>query len=114
MVMLSDLPSGVSLPGPSCSSSAAKVISSDAWTWISWLMVRVRLSRVGSIAVIVSPLGLCLGYLGLAHSDLFGPGGLWLRRAPSLEGAGGSSNVQRFQPIHAGAGSPRRWSGTAS
>ncbi len=44
--MLRDLPSGVSLPGPSCSSSAAKVMSRGAWTWISWLMVRVRSSRV--------------------------------------------------------------------
>src|SRR5260370_466691 len=30
--MLRDLPSGVSLPGPSCSSSAAKVTSRGAWT----------------------------------------------------------------------------------
>src|SRR5258708_23225621 len=49
------LPSGVSDPGPSCSSSASKVASSDARTWISSVKLRIWLSTAGAaIAVLMA------------------------------------------------------------
>jgi hypothetical protein len=49
IVIGSGIPSGVSLPGPICSSSASNVASSDACTRISCVMFNVRFSTVGAV-----------------------------------------------------------------
>jgi hypothetical protein len=41
------------LPGPSSSSRAAKVTSSEARTWMSWVMLMERFSRPGASAVVM-------------------------------------------------------------
>ena len=49
------VPSGISLPGPSCSNRASNVTSIGALTWISCVTVSERLSISDRVVVIVSP-----------------------------------------------------------
>src|SRR5579862_8314622 len=48
------VPSPLSFPGPSCSSNAANVVSSDARTRISSLMLKVRFSSCIAVPIIVA------------------------------------------------------------
>jgi hypothetical protein len=41
------------LDGPISSSSAAKVSVKGAWTWISWVMSRVRLSVADAVVAMI-------------------------------------------------------------
>src|SRR6185312_4863753 len=101
------LPSGVSPSGPICSSSAAKVVSRLARTWISLIMTIVKFSSADAVASddILPPLSISAYVLRTLDCRF--------RRVPSPEATGASRGVRRFSSTHAGDESLRHWFDTA-
>jgi len=82
----------LALSGPSCSSSASKVTSRDALTWISWVMVKVRSAMLSAVAIMVL-LWVTLGFsLLICSSARFLTLSNWC-----------CSSVQMCRPTHTGA-----------
>src|SRR3954469_1452570 len=102
-------PSGLTLRGPICSSSAANVFSSDARTRISWLIFSVKFSMAGSTATILPPLkcmrrtlvalGAFLDSIELIAPVAFEESGPFMER-PERRGVG---SIQDLPPVAAGA-----------
>src|SRR5205807_9194715 len=96
------VPSGVSLYGPSCSSNAVNVVSSDARTRISWFTDNDKLSIPGTVRVMFSPLRVLTGIriaVRLGFGALFDA--VQLMAPKTLEGAG--PLVERTDGFRVGA-----------
>src|SRR3954468_16128389 len=108
-VMRIGRPSGLTLRGPICSSSAANVFSSDARTGISWLIFSVKFSMAGSTATILPPLkcmrrtlvalGAFLDSIELIAPVAFEESGPFMER-PERRGV---RSIQDLPPVAAGA-----------